>query len=542
MPEMKIPFKTAGLQLFFVYASAHLPIFLLSDARYWDDWSLSGASKDMLISVFTDAGSPLSGYYHYAVQMAGWWLYSFSTFALSYFIVYVFYLILRSLGFSKFDALSLSFLAAVQPFYYARIAAINNAALFFLLIFVFAIYIFVISVKENNRIKEYFSYLLFMFSFQFNSLVPAFLFVLFLGIFLFYKETENSTDESVINRQSKRIKYVMKRTAFIVLIPFIYAIFQHFFFKKSGMFAADYNVINIKFSLITSEIKVILLNLFPFDGIHLEKKLLLLIFVAVMLAIYFIKSDRVCSSRETERSGRGLIGIGVVLLGLGALAYVMVGKEPSYETWPTTRFQILLPFGAAFSTLGLFKVICAVLPAMNSDERHRMKVASFGGLIAVFVVNWWFVYGTFYIDHLRQEAFADTIRNTPALQSRNSVILDRSGLQAFDTPAGLGEYAGLHESATGKRDALILNYDSMIAYGGWSGFVNNFRKFLGAWAKVEDAAFDVPGCLYIIHRGRAGRNKWSYAASAFAVKITYPERYAARHLLSFDGPFCQSSR
>ncbi|WP_245446863.1 hypothetical protein [Neorhizobium sp. T25_27] len=539
---MQIFLKRAELQLFFVYAVAHLPIFLLSEARYWDDWSLSGASKDMLFSVFTQAGSPLVGYYHHAVQTAGWWIYAFSTFILGYLIVHMFYLILKSFDFSKIDRLSLSILAGIQPLYYARIAAINNPASFFLLIFVFATYIFVISVKENNRHKEYFSYLLFIFSFQFNSLVPAFLLVLILGIYLFYKESKTLTDEFLIDRRSKRIKYVIKKTAFIVLIPFIYAIIQHFFFKKSGMFVADYNIINIKFSIITSEIKVIFLNLFPFDGIYLEKKLLLLIFVAVMLAIYLITSDRVCGSRETERSGRGLIGIGVVLLGLGALAYVMVGKEPSYETWPTTRFQILLPFGAAFSTLGLFKVICAVFPARNPDERHRMKVASFGGLIVVFVVNWWFVYGTFYIDHLRQEAFADTIRNTPALQSRNSVILDRSGLQAFDTPAGLGEYAGLHESATGKRDALILNYDSMIAYGGWSGFVNNFRKFLGAWTKVEDAAFDVPGCLYIIHRGRAGRNKWSYAAKAFVVKITYPERYAARRLLSFDGPFCQSSR
>ncbi|KAB1121288.1 hypothetical protein F4V90_26365 [Neorhizobium galegae] len=541
MPDMQILLKRAELQLFFVYAAAHLPIFLLSEARYWDDWSLSGASKDMLFSVFTQAGSPLVGYYHYAVQTAGWWLYAFSTFILGYLIVHVFYLILKSLDFSKIDRLSLSILVGVQPLYYARIAAINNPASFFLLIFVFAIYIFIISAKESNRYKEYFSYLLFMFSFQFNSLIPAFLLVLLLGIYLLYKKSKASTDAFSLDGGSKISKYIIKNTAIITLIPFIYAIIQHFLFKKSGMFAADYNVIDIKFSALTSEIKIIFSYLLPFDGIYLGKKLILLIFVAAMLAIYFT-SYRVCSRPETQHSGRGLISIGVVLLGLGALAYVMVGKEPSYETWLTTRFQILLPFGAAFSTLGLFKIICAVFPAMDPDKRHRMTVASFGGLIAVLVVNWWFVYGTFYLDHLRQEAFADTIRNTPDLQSRNSVILDRSGLQAFDTPAGLGEYAGLHESATGKRDALILNYESMIAYGGWSGFVSKFGKFFGAWTKVEDAAFDVPGCLYIIHRGRAGRNKWSYAVSAFIVKKTYPERYVARHLLSFDGPFCQSSR
>ena len=542
MPDMKIPFKRPELQLFFVYAAAHLPIFLLSNARYWDDWSLSGASKDMLVSVFTQAGSPLVGYYHYAIQTAGWWLYALSTFVLCYLIAHVFYLILKCFDFQKFEAFSLSVLVAVQPVYYARIAAINNPASFFLLIFVFAIYIFVISVKEDNKYKEYFSYLLFMFSFQFNSLIPAFLLVLFLGIYLFYKKAKASTDAFSLERDTNVTKYIIKKTALIVLMPFIYAIIQLFLLKKSGMFAADYNVINVKLSVLTSEIKVIFSYLLPFDGIYLGKKLLLLIFVAATAAIYFITSYRVCSSRETEHSGRGLIGIGVVLLGLGALAYVMVGKEPSYETWLATRFQILLPFGAAFSTLGLFKIICAVFPAMNPDKRHRMTVASFGGLVAVLVVNWWFVYGTFYLDHLRQEAFADTIRHTPVLQSRNYVILDRSGLQAFDTSAGLGEYAGLYESATGKRDALILNYESMIAYGGWSGFVNNFGKFLGAWTKVEDAAFDVPGCLYIIHRGRPGRNKWSYAASAFIVKIIYPERYVARHLLSFDGPFCQSSR
>ncbi|CAN7618407.1 hypothetical protein [Neorhizobium sp. LjRoot104] len=541
MPDLKIPFKRAELQLFFVYAAAHLPIFLLSDARYWDDWSLSGASKDMLISVFTQAGSPLVGYYHYAIQTAGWWLYALSTFVLCYFIVHVFYLILKCLDFPKFEALSLSLLAATQPVYYARIAAINNPASFFLLTFVVATYIFVTSVKYNNKFKEYFSYLLFIFSFQLNSLVPAFLLVLFLGIYLFYQKAKASADAFSVKGDSRVIKYIIKRTALIVIIPFIYAIIQHFLFKKSGMFAADYNVINIKFSVLISEIKLIFSYLLPFDGIYLGNKFTVLIFLAAMLAIYFIPYQG-CSHRETRHSGRRLISIGVVLLGLGALAYVMVGKEPSYETWLTTRFQILLPFGAAFSTMGIFKIICDVFPAMNPDKRHRMTVASFGGLIAVLVVNWWFVYGTFYLDHLRQEAFADTIRNTPDLRSRNFVILDRSGLQAFDTPAGLGEYAGLHESVTGKRDALVLNYESVVAYGGWSGFVNNFGKFLGAWTKVEHAAFDVPGCLYIIHRGRAGRNKWSYAARAFFVKITHPERYVARHLLSFDGPFCQSSR
>ncbi|WP_246710036.1 hypothetical protein [Rhizobium leguminosarum] len=542
MPDMKIIWKRVELQLFFIYAAAHLPIFLLSDARYWDDWSLSGASKDMLVSVFTQAGLPIIGYYHYTVQLIGWWLYSFSTFSLGYLIVHVFYLVLKALNFSTFDAKALSFLVAVLPLYHARIAAINNPGLIFILIFVFAIYIFATSAKENNRYNEYFSYALFMISFQLNSLVPSFLLVLFLAVYLLYKK-ENTLNDALNHRKYlKAIKYIIKNTYLIILLPFLYAIIQHFLIKKSGMFAADYNVIDIKFSTLISDIKVIFFYLFPLDGIYLGRRLLLLVFAAVLMVVYSITSYQVCSRPEVEHSGRRLIGMGVVLLGLGASAYVMVGKEPSYEPWTATRFQVLLPFGAAFSTLGLFKIICAVFPATNPDKRHRMKVASFAGLIAVFIVNWWFVYGTFYLDHLWQEAFADTIRNTPALQSRNSVILDRSGLQAFDTMAGLGEYAGLHESATGKRDTLILNYDSMIAYGGWSGFVSKFGRFLGPWTKVEDAAFDVPGCLYIIHRGRAGQNKWSYAANAFIVKITYPERYVARHLLSFDGPFCQSSR
>ncbi|CDZ73240.1 Hypothetical protein NGAL_HAMBI2610_48700 [Neorhizobium galegae bv. orientalis] len=542
MPDVKIIFKRVETQLFFIYTTAHLPIFLLSDARYWDDWSLSGASKDMLVSVFTQAGFPLLGYYHHAVQLVGWWLYAFSTFALGYLIVHVFYLILKYLDFSKFDAVALSFLVAVLPVYYARIAAINNPGLFFLLIFLYAIYLFIISAKENNKYKEYLSYALFMFSFQFNALVPSFFLVLLLAAHLFYNEADAFAGTVDRRKYAIKIKHVVKRTAFIVAMPFIYAIIQHFLFKKSGMFAADYNVINLKFSTLISEIEVILLYLLPSDGLYLGDKIILLIFAAVLLMVYFVTPYEVCRRAEVEYSGRRLIGMGVVLLGLGASAYVMVGKQPSYEPWTETRFQILLPFGAAFSTLGLFKIIFVVFPAMNPDKRHRMKVASFAGLIAVFIVNWWFVYGTFYLDHLRQEAFADTIRNTPALQSRNSVILDRSGLQAFGTAAGLGEYAGLHESATGKRDALILSYDSMITYGGWSGFVSNFGRFLGAWTKVEDASFDVPGCLYIIHRGRAGRNKWSYAASAFVVKTTSPERYVARHLLSFDGPFCQSPR
>ncbi|KAB1113878.1 hypothetical protein F4V89_10765 [Neorhizobium galegae] len=540
MPDKKFIFKRDEAQLFFIYTAAHLPIFLLTDSRYWDDWSLSGASKNMLVSVFTQAGFPLLGYYHYAAQLVGWWFYALSTFFLGYIVVHVFYLILKCLDFSRFDAKALSFLVAALPIYYARVAAINNPGLLFLLIFLIAVYIFIVSTKDGNKYKEYFSYSLFMFSFQFNALVPAFFSVFLLASYLFYKEADTLADGHDRQKYLIKIKYVVRRTAFIVIIPFIYAIIQHFLFKKTGMFADNYNVIHIKFSTFTSDLKVIFWHLFPSDGIYLGIRIILLIFATVLLVAYFITPHEVRSRTGVEYGGRGLIGLGVVLLGLGASAYVLVGKQPSYEPWTETRFQILLPFGAAFSTLGLFKILFASFPTMNPDRRHRMTMASFAGLIAVLIVNWWFVYGTFYLDHLRQEAFADTIKNTPSMQSRNSVILDRSDLQAFNTTAGLGEYAGLHESATGKRDALILNYDSMIAYGGWSGFVSNFGRFLGAWTKVENAAYDVPGCLYIIHRGRAVRNKWSYAARAFIAKITSPERYVARHLLSFDGPFCQS--
>jgi len=325
-----------------------------------------------------------------------------------------------------------------------------------------------------------------------------------------------------------------------VLLPFFYGMIQHFLFKKSGMFAASYNVIDFNVGAIISEIKVIIFYSFPYDGIYIGRPVALTIFLATFFIVYLVRSNPGARSTVVECNGKGLIGIGVVLLGLGASAYVLVGKEPSYEPWMATRFQVLLPFGAAFSTLGLLKVICAVFPAKNPDIRHRMKLGSLVGLMAVFIVNWWFVYATFYVDHLRQEAFADTIRNTPSLQSSNYVILDRSGLNAFDSVPGLGEYAGLHEAATGKHDALILDYDSMTAYGGWSGFIGNFKRFLGAWSKVEDAALDAPGCLYIVNRGRGVQSKWLYALSAFIVKIRHPEHYAPIHLLSLDGPYCQS--
>ncbi|PDT01097.1 hypothetical protein CO666_27285 [Rhizobium chutanense] len=542
MPDMKGLFKRAELQIFLVYMGAHLPIFLLSDARYWDDWSLSGASKEMLVSVFTQAGFPLLGYYHYAVQLIGWWFYAFSTFALGYLIIHVFYLILKSFDFSKSDAKTLSLLAAALPVNFARVAAINNPGLFFLLIFVFALYIFVISINNKNAYLEYTSYALFMFSFQFNALITSFLSVFFIAAFLFYNKAADAPTNATHHKNNlNKFKYTIKRTAEIILLPFFYATIQHFLFSKSGMFAASYNIIDINFGAILSEIKVVILYIFPYDGIYIGKPVALTIFLAAFLVVYLIRANLATRSTEADCNGKGLIGIGVVLLGLGASAYVLVGKEPSYAPWMATRFQVLLPFGAAFSTLGLFKIICAaVFSAKNHDLGDRMKVASLAGLIAVFIVNWWFVYATFYVDHLRQEAFADTIRNTPSLQSRNSVILDRSGLTAFDTMPGLGEYAGLHEAATGKHDALILDYDSMTAYGGWSGFVDNFKRFLGAWSKVEDAAVDVPGCLYIVRRGRDVQSKWSYAANAFIVKIRNPEHYTARHLLSLDGPYCQS--
>jgi hypothetical protein len=265
--------------------------------------------------------------------------------------------------------------------------------------------------------------------------------------------------------------------------------------------------------------------------------------VAILVVIFVTPSSIIRKlPRFAEKSGRShliLILAGFVISYLGSFPYVAVGKLPSYVDWTSTRHQLTLMIGLAITLYGVL-AFCA-----DNLKRRGISVRTYLPLffVVLFVANWWATYAEFYVDHLRQRALINIIKERPDLSSGNFIFLDSSGLNAFNTNPGLGEYAAIHAEANYSHDALILDYKSLGKYDGWKAFVENYGKFFGVWSKTENVDSNIEPSLYILSSTSYIEGKVLFAMKMFVFRIFYPDREekALQNLLSIDGPFSPKS-
>lgn len=536
IPEIK-PFekkqevgsKSHTKLLFVFYLAAHLPLLAFFDARFWDDWSLYKGNPEAVLDIFQQAGAPLFGDLHVALQHLGWWIYPALTF-LAFFLVVIFtYKIAEKLDVGASVAFWIAAFVAVLPVNFARIAAIDLPYALMLSIFMFS-WMLLVSLQGKNRF--FFKIVIlagFGFSFQTGSLLVLYAAPLVTHLIQRWK-ISNGKDITVILQ-------TFIGSVDLILLPIIYWAIKHFYLTPHGIFDG-YNSPSINFAVLTKSL-IPLLDFFRGEGILVSIGSI----VAILTAIFVTPSSIIRKlPRFAEKSSRShliLILVGFVISYLGSFPYVAVGKLPSYVDWTSTRHQLTLMIGLAITLYGVL-AFCA-----DNLKRRGISVRTYLPLffVVLFVANWWATYAEFYVDHLRQRALINLIKERPDLSRGNFIFLDSSGLNAFKTNPGLGEYAAIHEEANYSHDALILDYKSLGKYDGWKAFIENYGKFFGVWSKTENVDSNIEPSLYILSSTSYIEGKILFAIKMFVFRVFYPNREekALQNLLSIDGPFSPKS-
>lgn len=521
------PSSRAGIAhwrlLLAIYAAAHLPLFAFTDARFWDDWSLFDGNPDAVRSIFTQAGLPLVGDFHLAMVGGGWWLYpalSFICFAL---VSICLHKVLIDAGASRASAFWIAAFSAVLPVNFARVAAINASSALLFLAFMLA-WCALTSGSGRWRLAGRVASLAgFAFSFQLGSLLV--LYAMPVTCYALIQWREQGFPFSL-----RSLGRTIIRMPDLLALPVVFWIIRGVYMKPSGLFA-DYNAPRVGLEVISRT----LLPIWQFiAGDWLVMSIGALLLIACLLACF------AAPLRKQAGAGIGISGNGLVYIALGLLAcclasfpYAAVGKMPSYEEWTATRFQITLQIGLPILLYG-------VVRAFASLRKDAFPAAYLPALLlCVFVANWWQVYALFYVDHLKQASLVSIMRTNPVLQGKNVIFLDRSGLTAFNTYAGLAEYASLRVLAGSNRDVLTLDYSSLGGYSGWGPFVERTRKYLNVWSKTERAQPDNPPLLYIINRGREVNNHVLLSMRMVAFHYLKParEQEELRTFVRLDGPY-----
>ena len=466
--KTKSAYSSRYMLLFAFYLAAHLPSFALFDARFWDDWSLYKASPETLLNIFWQSGSPLAGYLHLGMQSLGWWAYPCLTFSAFFLTVVCAYNILIKLNSGTYSAFWISLFIGVLPVNYARLAAIFLPSTLSLTVFMLS-WLALLSLRGNFRFLFRLAALLgFFISFQIGSLLVFYIVPISTYFLLCWR---SGGDKSF-----KYIGQIILGVVDFLILPFAYWYLRSLYFEPSGIFAGGYNAPTINISVFVKP-------LLPLLGFISDDRVAIgvggLMVIAGGLLIFALRISKIFpqSVDKGMRYSFAFMVIGLGVSYIGVFPYAAVGKFPTLSDWTSTRHQLLLMFGLAIL---IFSLISICTKKYQANGYLNTLVLLFVAI--VFIGNWWKVYSEFYVDHLKQRAIIALIKNHPELKRNNLIILDNSGLTAFNTKTGLGEYAALYGEATGLHDALYLDYDSVNSQSGWETFIKTYARFLGVWS------------------------------------------------------------
>lgn len=319
-----------------IYSIAHIWIFTLGGALYWDDWFFYGAPSSWVYQGFKDAGGFLfiQPLIFFTFDALGMWAHKFATFSIGLAIAQLFSIILqRDLGFSQREALWVAALASVLPFNIARVALINFSYMLGVLLFLCGW----VALEKRKTIAAIF----FVLAFSTQSLLVFYIFPFscYLKHFCF--------DRS--NRKNKFHLFIF------FLLPFVWFIIKNLFFVPEPEIYRGYqkiSFINVGESVLAqyTDFKEYLSS--HFGNIILDRLGLSMGFSALALSMIRCRAPFSVVGFKTVGFR---FGLGASMVIFGCFAYWSIGEVPTFSEW-TSRHQLLMPFG--FAVL-IFTVICA---------------------------------------------------------------------------------------------------------------------------------------------------------------------------------------
>jgi hypothetical protein len=402
---------------------SHGGILALSNAIYWDDWSLYKVDPELITDMFNQAGALFNwtSKLHNSLLLIGPFTYKVITFFLMLATSYLFEIILRrDFALKTSESLLILLLFLILPFNTARVALINLPYTLGYFLFFLAWYF----IYKN----KFLSLIFFFFSFNTNSLL-VFYALPIIGIF--YKEIGNNGYKNIIQIGGKYILFI--------ILPFIFFYIKTTYFKPHGIYE-NYNSLNgINYlnniaTALSISFQDIILFFLKFN------KLFIYTFTLSFIVFLPLRNYQLLVNIHKERA-TSFIFLGIIAIIFASFPYLILGLAPTFLEW-SSRHQLLLPFGASLLLVGIISFL---------NPQFKLFILIFVVLtsIAINITN----YVALYQDWNKQKALIMLFKSNDEIKNAGIVgfIDETKSLNAINRTYRIYEWNGLMKAAFGDE-------------------------------------------------------------------------------------------
>jgi hypothetical protein len=332
------------------------PLLFNTDGIYWDDWVLKGQPVEGVARLMLSLGALPSAILHATLLSLGNGIVSYrvACFAATCAIALaIFGILVRLRGLGRTDAFLIAALALVFPVNQARIASINVPAQIYFALFMCAWYLSLRNLEERAFWRRVLALLFFVISFSAQSLL---LFYVLPIAHLFCIEVGKTSVAAPGTIWRKGVRWIRSNIDFL-LAPFVAYLIRAIFYSPARMYDG-YNAITIE-GLYTGTWKAVTALVPAFvDPIMASSPNLIVAAIFGGGALVLLLSRHFKSQAPDGISKRSflLIAGGLAAFVIGVYPYCAVDKIPYSSEW-YSRYQLLVPFGAAILLFGLIKVL-----------------------------------------------------------------------------------------------------------------------------------------------------------------------------------------
>lgn len=410
---------------------------LVNDGIYWDDWCIVDHDRQTLKTMFSMAGFPWIGEYHYLLNQLALPVLSYRLIVFfAYFISGLCLLqILRTIpGLHNVESLSIVGLFWVFPINSARVTLICNPYAICFLAFWLGYYFFVRGLAGGTQpIYLLLSVPLFFFSMWVVSLIPFMALPALHLLFVFLKN-----DLPWSNRLKKYILFFC-----VFPLPIIFFAYKQHYFTPYGNLEGYNQLTWIRLKESYTHLEPSFSNCFVCAmswSSEIAKKVSLYLnlksFLCLSLLIVIFSRDK------TIVSGL-LLFAGAATWILGALPYNCLG-EITQDEW-TTRNQLLLGLGSSLILVGTIDLIARGIKIASPRLSLPVKIFLTFLLLAIFTKQNLEKGANFYIDWQKQLSIMSALQNSQEVKEGTLfVFLDEAKmLDAFPRSYRFYEYCGM---------------------------------------------------------------------------------------------------
>lgn len=436
-----------------IYIISHSLIFLISNAIYWDDWTLID-KEESIKNIFKMTGNPMAAYLHIYLLKIGPFSYRLITF-LSYLIsgLFLHKILLNNESIDPFYRKTITILFLILPFNSARTSLILIPyAICYLSFFIGWFFI-----KRNIFLSSLFLFYSFnVNSFLVFSLIP-------------FIETIFSINKNKINK--KLFFKVIPRNIYILLLPIIFWIIRIIFFKPYGIMegykSIDFGIKNlikyIYYQFIDLKLAVIPLEIF-------------LIAILFSLLTYTYLSKFFSYRKKNKNSEFKIFFFSLLAIFCAGYPYWTSRYTPTIFEW-SSRHQLLFPLGFAI----MISFFINIFP-----RKYGLFILSFIITLSITFNN--FIYLEFARDWNKQKNFIDLIRNEEEIKKADLIYIkdlteSKNAIKRYYRDY---EWNGIFKKAFGNYDKINVNLNEMNLDIKIANYLDIVNSGCGEYFNLED--------------------------------------------------------